>query len=689
MRVANRWIRNSVGTKFALLTTACTGAVVAVSVMLLMQHFGTQDDLRAKQAARETTARLGAAVDSVFQAAFEIVGTTNANLVALKEDGITDPKAYDTMLKQMVEAQPNRFGAWLVWDANDAPTKGDSSAGDLSVYWHQNGMELLRDTIPREIIASDLYKVPYREHKPYLLEPHAINAVAGDTTLVTSFAKPLEQDGTTVGVITLDVKLDAIADAIGAIDIPAGASITVVSDGGVVAMSTTKALAGKPLQSANSEWVAILDKAKRDGDGSHLSFNTDGSTEVLTSWSAIHLADVKNPWYLLMQVPEQSLIATTSNDRVFLLVIATGALLSVLLVVLLAMNRIVATPLQSLSTIISGLGAGLFDFDIPCRDRTDEVGDIARAVESLQASGLEIARLHEASGEAEYRRLLDRRSELDGISCRFSGSIASLVAELEKVAATVETRSIEVSTSSQGALERLDEVAKASRVAHTEIGSVAKATDALTMTIDAIGERTRNGRAATDKVERHTAVTETALEQLKKTISDIEGVARLVSEVAAQINLIALNATIEAARAGEAGRGFAVVAQEIKVLATRTAKATEEIGSHIAAVQRASHFTDTSVVEMREAFAEMRTTSAEIAGALDVQFDATNEISRLIQTALTSGKTVTHHAEDLKQSSMEVRQAANVMNSESGLLGEQILRLDGEVKSFLGFLKAS
>ena len=629
----------------------------------------------------------------MFQGAFEIVSTTNAYLVALKDNGTTDPKAYDTIMKQMVQAQPNHFGAWIVWEATDAPrndAKLDVSGnGPLSAYWHQNGMEMLRDAIPREITASELFTVPFREHKPYLLEPHAIDSVAGDATLVTSFAKPLEHDGAVVGVIALDVKLDAITDAIGAIDTPAGASITVVSEAGTVAMSTTKALVGKHLQEVNPVWAAILEKAKVGGDGSRLSSGEDGSMQVLTSWSVIHLVDVKNPWYVLMQVPEQSLIATTSEDRFFLLVVAMGALSAVLIVASLAMTKIVATPLRSLSSIISGLGDGLFNFTTPCRNRTDEVGDIARAVERLQASGLEIARLHELSGEAEYQRLLNRRSELDSISHRFSGSIEALVTELDNVASTVETRSREVSTSSQGALKRLGKVTEASLVAHTEMGSVAKATDALTVTIDAIGKRTRKGRVAAEKVERHTASTETAIDRLKQTISDIEGVARLVSEVAAQINLIALNATIEAARAGEAGRGFSVVAREIKVLATRTEKATEEIAEHITAVQRASGVTDTSIVEMREAFGEMRTISSEIAGALDVQFDATNEISRLIKAALASGTSVARHVEDLVQSSTEVRQAANVMTSESSSLGAQILRLDGEVKGFLGFLKAS
>ena len=119
--------------------------------------------------------------------------------------------------------------------------------------------------------------------------------------------------------------------------------------------------------------------------------------------------------------------------------------------------------------------------------------------------------------------------------------------------------------------------------------------------------------------------------------------------IAAQINLIALNATIEAARAGEAGRGFAVVAQEIKALAAQTANATGEIGLQIAAVRQASGATDGHVDEMRQSFADMNSISLGIADALNLQTDATDEISELIKKALDRAENVENRYERTRQ----------------------------------------
>ena len=686
------WTRRhlSVGAKFALITTIFTAIVMTSCFAIVTRRLQAADAGRSEEIAREATARLCVAVQGLFEGAVSVVGATHDNLIAFKDAGITDRHVYETTLAQMIASGSDRYGAWLVWDAADAPREPKSAQENdrFDPYWHQNGIEMLRDHVPKEILESDLFRVPHESDRSVLLEPHVITAVAGDPTLVTSFSKPLEHDGKIVGVLAIDLKLDAIDEALGAIALPRGASLTIVSDGGIVAMSTAKGLVGKDLASVSPSSVPLFQAAKL-ADGSRIVGDPSSGADVLQSWNAIRFAGVKNPWFLLMTVPEQSLLATTSNDRAFLLAVAGSALLTVLFVVLAAMNRLVAAPLKRLSVIINGLGTGLFDFTVPGGRRNDEVGDIARAVQRLQQNGLEIAQLQAAGGEREFQRQHERREELNGISAQFSRSIETSVLTLDSVASTVDIQSREVSLSTKAAVERLSDVSDASAVAKASMASVARATSSLLATIDAIGERVHEGRAAAEKVEHHTNSTDRSIERLKKAIGEIDRVAALIREVAGQINLIALNATIEAARAGQAGRGFAVVAQEIKVLAKRTAEATGHIGGQIDAVRSASGLADGTISDMKDAFAEMRAISGEIASALDVQLGATRDIGALVEGALNGADRVAANVSELVGSSRKVQGAADVMLGQSGSLGAEIGGLRREVLSFLQFLKAA
>jgi methyl-accepting chemotaxis protein len=110
-------------------------------------------------------------------------------------------------------------------------------------------------------------------------------------------------------------------------------------------------------------------------------------------------------------------------------------------------------------------------------------------------------------------------------------------------------------------------------------------------------------------------------------------VVNLINTIAGQTNLLALNATIEAARAGEAGKGFAVVASEVKTLAGQTAKATEEIGGQIAAVQGVTGDVVKAIEEITATISKINEISSSIAAAVEQQSAVTRDMSSNMHTA--------------------------------------------------------
>src|SRR6185369_2103182 len=120
-----------------------------------------------------------------------------------------------------------------------------------------------------------------------------------------------------------------------------------------------------------------------------------------------------------------------------------------------------------------------------------------------------------------------------------------------------------------------------SETASQHVRSAATASDELSKSISEIARRVQESNGIAAEAVKQAAATDQRIAELSEAGTRIGDVVKLITSIAEQTNLLALNATIEAARAGDAGRGFAVVEQEVKSLASQTAKATEEISSHI------------------------------------------------------------------------------------------------------------
>ena len=164
---------------------------------------------------------------------------------------------------------------------------------------------------------------------------------------------------------------------------------------------------------------------------------------------------------------------------------------------------------------------------------------------------------------------------------------------------------------------------------------------------------------------------------------------QLINDIASQTNLLALNATIEAARAGEAGKGFAVVASEVKGLATQTAKATENIGTQVTAMQGA---TQEAVQAIRDISATITTISeiaTAIASAVEEQGTATQEISRNVQEAAQGTGQVAISIGSVNHAAAETGIAATTVLATANDLGSGARTLREEVNAFLSDIQAA
>jgi methyl-accepting chemotaxis protein len=191
--------------------------------------------------------------------------------------------------------------------------------------------------------------------------------------------------------------------------------------------------------------------------------------------------------------------------------------------------------------------------------------------------------------------------------------------------------------SSSASLEQIAEIAVAAGQSADSMHSAAKTAAGLS---GLVGELTDQLEGATDitllaaKQMIQTVETSDTLSEEVRAITSIVG---LIREIAGQTNLLALNATIEAARAGDAGRGFAIVAQEVKSLATQTAKATDAISGKIVAIQHANDQSVASVSSVQQTIAEVRATAERMAEKVAGQSMQVGRIAEAVdETAVTA-----------------------------------------------------
>jgi methyl-accepting chemotaxis protein len=349
----------------------------------------------------------------------------------------------------------------------------------------------------------------------------------------------------------------------------------------------------------------------------------------------------------------------------------------------------IAGPVKSLTACLARLSQRDWSTVVPGTARKDELGEMAKATETLKEAGRRADEMAEEEKANELKRQQERRTHMLALADNFEASVGGVVT-------TVTTSASELKTTAQAMSEVADQTSRQSTVVAAaaeemtqNVQTVASATEELSASIAEIGNQVVESNRIVNDAVKQASDTNEQVRFLADAAQKIGDVVRLINDIAGQTNLLALNATIEAARAGEAGKGFAVVASEVKTLATQTGKATEEIAGQVRAIQDATQRSVDAIGSITSTIGRVSEISTAIASAVEEQGAATAEISRNVQQAAQGTTEVSSNIGGVTAAAEQTGTAAGQVLSSAGELQKNGTTLKSQVDEFLRTVRAA
>ena len=382
----------------------------------------------------------------------------------------------------------------------------------------------------------------------------------------------------------------------------------------------------------------------------------------------------------------ESLAIDDQVERTIIIAIGAATLLTLLASFLI--GRAITRPVGAITGAMQKLSAGALDTEVPERDRRNEIGQMASALQVFKDNMIEAERLR-AEQQAEQQRQIDRGKSIEASVLAFEKSIGEIVGTVSSAAAELQTAAGSMSATAEETNRQATTVAAASEQASTNVQTVSAATEELSSSIGEISRQVSESSRISGRAVEEAGKANVTVESLAVEAQKIGEVVKLISDIASQTNLLALNATIEAARAGEAGKGFAVVASEVKSLAAQTAKATDEISQRIGQIQGATKGTVEAIGSIQKTIEEISGISTTIASAVEEQGAATQEIARNVQQAAADTGEVSSNITGVTKAAGETGAAASQVLGSAGELSRQAETLRGQVNEFLTTVRAA
>ncbi|EKG43420.1 methyl-accepting chemotaxis protein [Pseudomonas syringae pv. avellanae str. ISPaVe013] len=331
-----------------------------------------------------------------------------------------------------------------------------------------------------------------------------------------------------------------------------------------------------------------------------------------------------------------------STKSIEMIVAATLLALALSILAAWVITRQITTPLQETLEVVERVASGDLSRNLNV-DRKDELGKLQATIQRMTVS------LRELVGGIRdgVTQIASAAEELSAVTEQTSAGVNSQKVETDQVATAMHEMTATVQEVARNAEEASEAAVTADR----------QARDGERVVNEAIAQIERLASAVGNSSE--------AMGALKQESDKIGSVLDVIKSVAEQTNLLALNAAIEAARAGEAGRGFAVVADEVRSLAQRTQKSTEEIEALIARLQSGTQQATTVMDSSRE----LSTSSVELTrragGSLESITKTVSAIQAMNQQIAAAAEEQSATAEEINRSIINVRDVSEQTSAAS------------------------